>query len=79
MYMEPAHLTKYPEFITTNRDLEQYLFDRDIRFHRSFRGEDCMTHWVYRKTPRLMNALKAYQDQREKRIEAKRRLANNEV
>lgn len=76
MYTEPAANTLLEEFDTTNRDFENYLFIRGIRFHRSYRGEDCMVHWVYRKTPMFLNALKAYQDQQAQRIEEKRRKAN---
>lgn len=76
MYTEPYAHTFHEEFDTTNRDLENYLFVRDIRFHRSYRGEDCMVHWVYRKTPMFMKAFRAYQDQQAKRIEEKRRKAN---
>ena len=76
MYVEPIENTRLEEFDTTNRDLENYLFIRDIRFHRQYRGEDCMVHWVYRKTPRFLQALKAYRDQQAKRIEEKRRKSN---
>lgn len=76
MYTETEAMTKYPEFATSNRDLENYLFARGVRFHRQYRAEDCMIYWVYRKTPRFMMLLKAYQDQTAKRIEEKRRLYN---
>lgn len=73
MYIEPAEHAKYPEFETSNRDFENFLFDRGIHWHRQYRAKDCMTYWVYRETPEFTAALDEYRAGREARVAEKRR------